>query len=192
MLITLKEAARWAEENLNIEVSAATLRSACVDQRLKAQQEKCANGRRGQPCEWKVNPLDLAVFLTGKYRSRKGKAAKEPARPLEVVVVPQAVPAAAQPAAKSSAAVPPVLVQPVPAGPPTRPRYKVLELVLQPTLVDFERHEVYDMRVIKKNIPKHAMAEKLAMELASRAIHKRLSHQLRYVVEEYQSQPRRK
>jgi hypothetical protein len=77
--------------------------------------------------------------------------------------------------------------QPIP-----KPRYKVLELVLQPTLVDFDRHEVYDMRVIKKNIPKHATAEKLATELASRALRERLSHQLRYVVEEYQSMPRRK
>jgi hypothetical protein len=48
------------------------------------------------------------------------------------------------------------------------------------------------MRVIKKNIPRHDAAEKLAIELASRALRSHLSHQLRYVIEEYQSQPRRK
>lgn len=195
MLITLKEASRWADENLSIQVSAATLRSACVDQRLKAQQEKSATGRRGQPCEWKVNPLDLAIFLTSKYRSRRSRSAKEEMPAVEPVpaLVPAMAAAAPAPAAPVRVnPIPPVVVQPVQPGTYTRPRYKVLELVLQPTLVDYERHEVYDMRVIKKNIPRHAAAEKLATELATRALHKRLSHQLRYVIEEYQSQPRRK
>jgi hypothetical protein len=67
----------------------------------------------------------------------------------------------------------------------------VTELILQPTLVDFERHEVYDSRVIKKNIPKQTTAQKLAAQLAARARQDRLSHQLRYVVEEYYRLPRR-
>ncbi len=184
MLITLKEAARWAEENLNIEVTPATLRSACVDRRLKARRENCAGGRRGQPSEWKVSLVDLAVFLTSKYRPRKGRSLKN--AQLAQTMLP-AVPVAAK---VTQAA--PVVVQPAPAEITPKPKYKVLELVLQPTLVDFERHEVYDMRVIKRNIPKHSTAEKLAAELASRAGHQRLSHQLHYVVEEYQSQPRRK
>ncbi len=185
MLITLKEAARWAEENLNIEVTPATLRSACVDRRLKARRENCAGGRRGQPSEWKVSQLDLAFFLTSKYRSRKSRVAKELIPPVQLV---QTIIPALPPPVKINQ----VVVEAIEPGSFPRPRYKVLELVLQPTLVDFERHEVYDMRVIKKNIPKHATAEKLATELASRAIRQRLSHQLHYVVEEYQSQPRRK
>jgi hypothetical protein len=77
------------------------------------------------------------------------------------------------------------------AEPDLKPRYKVTELILQPTLVDFERHEVYDRRVIKKNIPKHTTAQKLAAQLAARALQDRLSHQLCYVVEEYYRLPRR-
>ena len=197
MLITLKEASQWAKENLNIEVTAATLRSACVDKRLNATQENCTTGRRGQPCEWKVTELDLVAFLTGKFRSRRKRTAKEsiPAGP---VLQPAAV--AAETAITPSLPVvsPTQVPLPVPAAaqpealPVLRPRYKVLELILQPTPVDFERHDIYNMRVIKKNIPRHATAEKLAMELASRALRSHLSHQLRYVVEEYQSQPRRK
>ncbi|MDB5081094.1 MAG: hypothetical protein JWP00_3018 [Chloroflexi bacterium] len=185
MLITLKEAAQWAEENLNIEVTPATLRSACVDRRLKAKHERCANARRGQPREWKVGRVDLIDFLTGKYRPRKNRSPRQPKVPVQLVQT--SLPALPPPVKNKLA--PPVIVQPE-QGP--KPRYKVLELVLQPTLVDFDRHEVYDMRVIKKNIPKHATAEKLATELAARAIQARLSHQLRYVVEEYLSQPRRK
>lgn len=197
MLITLKEASQWAKENLNIEVTAATLRSACVDKRLSATQVNCTTGRRGQPCEWKVTQLDLVAFLTGKFRSRRKRSSKE-SMPAE----PALQPAVTAPAAAITPSIPSVAPAPVPAPVPAaaqpealpvlRPRYKVLELVLQPTLVDFERHDIYNMRVVKKNIPRHATAEKLATELASRALRSHLSHQLRYVVEEYQSQPRRK
>ena len=193
MLITLKEAAQWAEENLNIAVTPATLRSACVDKRLAATQENCNTGRRGQPCEWKVNPTDLAAFLTGKFRSRRKRSA-----PATVSAEPALQPALAASAAVAAAPVNPPAAAPVPAVPQPealpvlQPRYKVLELILTPTMVDYGRHDVYDMRVIKKNIPRHDAAEKLAIELASRALRSHLSHQLRYVIEEYQSQPRRK
>lgn len=193
MLITLKEAAQWAEENLNIAVTPATLRSACVDKRLAATQENCTTGRRGQPCEWKVNPTDLAAFLTGKFRSRRKRSAAA-----TVSAEPALQPALAAAAAVAAAPVNPPAAAPVPAVPQPealpvlQPRYKVLELILTPTMVDYGRHDVYDMRVIKKNIPRHDAAEKLAIELASRALRSHLSHQLRYVIEEYQSQPRRK
>ena len=194
MLITLKEAAQWAEENLNIAVTPATLRSACVDKRLAATQENATTGRRGQPCEWKVNPADLAAFLTGKFRSRRKRAAKavesaEPALQPALAAAPVTAPAVV--AAPATPAVAPAEPQPE-ALPVLQPRYKVLELILTPTMVDYGRHDVYDMRVIKKNIPRHDAAEKLAIELASRALRSHLSHQLRYVIEEYQSQPRRK
>ena len=192
MLITLKEAAQWAEENLQIEVTAATLRSACVDKRLNATQENCTTRRRGQPCEWKVTLSDLVTFLTGKFRSRRKRSVKEtvPSAPaLLPMVAVAAVAAVAAPPANPPAM--PLVAQPE-ALPVLQPRYKVLELVLQPTLVEYQRHDIYDMRVVKKNIPRHDTAEKLAVELASRALRSHLSHQLRYVIEEYQSQPRRK
>jgi hypothetical protein len=193
MLITLKEASQWAKETLNIEVTAATLRSACVDKRLTAVQENCSTGRRGQPCEWKVDQLNLAAFLTGKFRSRRKRSAKEVVS-AEPALEPAVAAVAAAPAQPLAPAVPaPVMTPEQPeALPVLRPRYKVLELVLQPTLVDFERHDIYNMRVIKKNIPRHATAEKLAIEFAMQAGRSHRSHQLRYVVVEYQSQPRRK
>lgn len=213
MLITLKEAAQWAEDNLNIAVTAATLRSACVDKRLAATQENCVSGRRGQPCEWKVTPADLATFLTGKFRSRRKRSSSvtlspapimEPAVAASVAAVAAPAPMAAtavapepavvaEPAKVPSvaAAVAPVVPQPE-ALPVLQPRYKVLELMLTPAMVDYGHHDVYDMRVIKKNIPRHDAAEKLAIELASRALRSHLSHQLRYVIEEYQSPSRRK
>lgn len=193
MLITLKEAAQWAEENLQIEVTAATLRSACVDKRLNATQENCTTRRRGQPCEWKVTPADLVTFLTGKFRSRRKRTVKEalPAGPALQPVVAVAAVATVAAAPINPPATLPLVAQPE-ALPVLQPRYKVLELVLQPTLVDYQRHDIYDMRVVKKNIPRHDTAEKLAVELASRALRSHLSHQLRYVIEEYQSQPRRK
>jgi hypothetical protein len=219
MLITLKEAAHWAEENLNIAVTPATLRSACVDKRLAATQENSTTGRRGQPCEWKVTPTDLAAFLTGKFRSRRKRSTGAVAPTVAPTVAPMAASAvvavvaaapvvepavtpmvepAIEPAVVHAAAAPsvapavaPVVPQPE-ALPVLQPRYKVLELMLTPTMLDYGHHDVYDMRVIKKNIPRHDAAEKLAIELASRALRSHLSHQLRYVIEEYQSQPRRK
>lgn len=217
MLITLKEAAQWAEDNLNIAVTPATLRSACVDKRMAATQENSTTGRRGQPCEWKVTSADLAAFLTGKFRSRRKRStgavvsatpAVAPlaasaaevavtslvvAAPVEPVVTPMVAPALV-PVATAPVVAPvvaPLVAQPE-ALPVLQPRYKVLELMLTPTMLDYGRHDVYDMRVVKKNIPRHDAAEKLAIELASRALRSHLSHQLRYVIEEYQSQPRRK
>ncbi|MBN9393587.1 MAG: hypothetical protein J0I20_36485 [Chloroflexi bacterium] len=212
MLITLKEAAQWAEENLNIAVTPATLRSACVDKRLAATQENCSTGRRGQPCEWKVTPADLAAFLTGKFRSRRKRSASvvvsaepvmQPALATSVSVAVAAAPAVEiEPAVVPSAATSPVAPSVAPSVAPVvpqpealpvlQPRYKVLELMLTPAMRDYGHHDVYDMRVVKKNIPRHDAAEKLAIELASRALRSHLSHQLRYVIEEYQSQPRRK
>jgi hypothetical protein len=193
MLITLKEAARWAEENLKLKVTPATLRSACVDQRLPARQELRPEGsRRGQPLEWKVSQLELVIFLTGKYRPRKTRRPTEPELPVQLtqtrlpVLAPALKMNPVAPATTAAAAPPEPEPEPVP-----KPRYKVTELILQPTLVDFERHEVYDRRVIKKNIPKHTTAQKLAAQLAARALQDRLSHQLCYVVEEYYRLPRR-
>lgn len=192
MLMTLKEASQWAGENLQINVTAATLRSACVDKRLQATQENCTTGRRGQPCEWKVGEVELVAFLNGKFRSRRKRSAKA-VRPVEPTLEPAvaATVAVAPIPASVNPPVPALAPQPE-ALPVLRPRYKVLELVLQQTLVDFERHDIYNMRVIKKNIPRHAQAEKLATELAVQAGRSHMAHQLRYVVEEYQSQPRRK
>ncbi len=171
MLITLKEAARWAGENLKLEVTPATLRSACVDRRLAACQENCPEGsRRGQPREWKVSRVDLVKFLTGKYRPRKARPPKEPELPAQQLTQTRLP---ALPPLKISLASPVVIPAALPPEPQAatapKPRYKVTELILQPTLVDFERHEVYDRRVIKKNIPKHTTAEKLAAQLAARA-----------------------
>lgn len=215
MLITLKEAAQWAEENLNIAVTPATLRSACVDKRLAATQENSLTGRRGQPCEWKVTSADLTAFLTGKFRSRRKRSTgvvvtAEPSvapilqpalAPVAATVAPLAAAPAVEPAvevepavvsvAAAPSSVAPVVSQPE-ALPVLQPRYKVLELMLTPAMRDYGHHDVYDMRVVKKNIPRHDAAEKLAIELASRALRSQLSHQLRYVIEEYQSPSRRK
>jgi hypothetical protein len=188
MLITLKEAARWAEENLNIQVTPATLRSACVDRRLPARHEQRPEGsRRGQPLEWKVSQLELVIFLTGKYLPRKTRPPKEPELPVQLT---QTRLPALPPALKINPAAPAAAPVEAKPGPALKPRYKVTELILQPTLVDFERHEVYDRRVIKKNIPKQTTAQKLAAQLAARALQDRLSHQLHYVVEEYYRLPR--